>query len=153
MRNINRNILLFIIIICSTAALNCQTDSLRSKLPGGTNHLNFLEQNLNPDRKLEIDSSIVKGIVPKETKQLVSGVKQLSGDSISSKTKEKISSGKKSVKQSIKTIFPTGSIAVGYDYGFLPYTVNMPSPAQAFKTEGQFGLNILNIPIDRKSVV
>ncbi len=55
---------------------------------------------------------------------------------------------KRSVIKNFKKVIPLGTISVGYDYGFLPYTVNMPSPAQAFKTEGQIGLNLLNIPID-----
>jgi len=48
----------------------------------------------------------------------------------------------------IKNVFPHGTISIGQDYGFLPYTVNMPSPASAFKSEGRIGLNALNIPLE-----
>lgn len=48
----------------------------------------------------------------------------------------------------IKTFFPKGTISVGYDYGFLPYTVNMPSPSSAIKTEGVIETDVFNIPID-----
>ena len=75
-------------------------------------------------------------------------------DSLQSKLKEKLALrkgstvSKSSVLKKLKNIFPTGSISLGYDYGFLPYTVNMPSPAQAINTEGRFGVDVLHIPID-----
>ena len=39
-------------------------------------------------------------------------------------------------------------MSLGYDYGFLPYTVNMPSPASAIKTEGRLAADIFNIPVN-----
>ncbi len=52
------------------------------------------------------------------------------------------------LKEKLKSIFPKGIISVGYDYGFLPYTVNTVPPASAFKTEGSVETDLLNIPID-----
>jgi len=48
----------------------------------------------------------------------------------------------------LKRLVPHGNVSVGYDYGFLPYTVNMPSPASAFNTEGRLEMNVLAIPLD-----
>lgn len=80
--------------------------------------------------------------------------KKLNKDSLKLNIKEKLSIrkdstlNKSSILKKIKNVFPTGSISLGYDYGFLPYTVNMPSPSQAIKTEGRFGVDVFNIPID-----
>ncbi|MBI3518112.1 MAG: hypothetical protein HY062_01975 [Bacteroidetes bacterium] len=83
--------------------------------------------------------------------------KDLNKDSLKSSLKEKIpfhnagkdsSSNKNSLLKKLKTVFPTGNISLGYDYGFLPYTINMPTPASAIKTEGRLGLDLFNIPLD-----
>lgn len=63
-----------------------------------------------------------------------------------SKQDLKINSTK--MKSGFKKAIPFGSISLGYDYGFLPYTVNMPSPSFAFVTEGEIATSLLNIPID-----
>jgi hypothetical protein len=55
---------------------------------------------------------------------------------------------RKSLLQKLKTGFPTGNISIGYDYGFLPYTVNTPAPGYAFITQGQIATNFFNLPID-----
>lgn len=47
-----------------------------------------------------------------------------------------------------KVIAPKGTISLGYEYGFLPYAVNMPSPASAFKTEGRIEMDAFNLPVD-----
>lgn len=82
---------------------------------------------------------------------------ELNKDSLKSGLKEKIalnkikkdsSLNKTSVLKKLKTAFPTGNLSLGYDYGFLPYTINMPSPASAIKTEGRIGLDLFNIPLD-----
>lgn len=59
---------------------------------------------------------------------------ELNKDSLKSGLKEKIalnkikkdsSLNKTSVLKKLKTAFPTGNLSLGYDYGFLPYTINM----------------------------
>lgn len=81
-------------------------------------------------------------------KELSENIPSIKSDSIFIQTKTKVKSLKGPVKENIKSVFQTGSIALGYDYGFLPYTVNSSVPAQAYKTEGQIGLTLLNIPVD-----
>lgn len=75
-------------------------------------------------------------------------IKKVDPDSIKSSSKYFVSKSTRDVKSKIKTIFPVGSISIGYDYGFLPYTLNMPAPSGAYKTEGVIGLDLLNIPLD-----
>lgn len=48
----------------------------------------------------------------------------------------------------LRQVFPHGTISIGEDYGFLPYTVNMPAPSSAFRTEGSLGLSAFNIPLE-----
>lgn len=55
---------------------------------------------------------------------------------------------KNNTLKKFKNIVPAGTISVGYDYGFLPYTLNSPAPSTAFKAEGQIAFDILNIPVD-----
>ena len=83
--------------------------------------------------------------------------KDLNKDSLKSNLKEKISLNnlhkdstltKNSLIKKLKTAFPTANLSLGYDYGFLPYTINMPAPASAIKTEGRLGLDLFNIPLD-----
>lgn len=74
-------------------------------------------------------------------------------DSLSISTKSFYSLQQDSLKKSelikkIKTVIPHGNLSVGCDYGFLPYTVNMPSPAFAIKTEGRLEMDLVNIPVD-----
>jgi hypothetical protein len=47
-----------------------------------------------------------------------------------------------------KKIVPAGTISTGYDYGFLPYTVNTAAPSSAFKSEGRVSVNVFNIPLE-----
>ena len=78
---------------------------------------------------------------------------KLPGDSIKPNLNRECFSGKDSsnkhlLHKSAKRIFPHGTISVGYDYGFLPYTVNTSAPASAIKTEGLIEADIFNIPLD-----
>lgn len=52
------------------------------------------------------------------------------------------------LKKSVKKLVPGGTMSLGYDYGFLPYTVNMRSPASAIRTEGLIETDVLGIPLD-----
>lgn len=55
---------------------------------------------------------------------------------------------RKSFTNSFKKIVETGQISLGYDYGFLPYTLSQSVPSNAINTEGLIALNLFNIPID-----
>lgn len=52
------------------------------------------------------------------------------------------------LKKTVSKFIPKGTVSLGYDYGFLPYTVNMRSPASAIRTEGLIETDVLGIPLD-----
>lgn len=146
------------IIQCIILKGYAQNDSLL-KLNVTKNNPSLIDSIPKKNNKPEISNnpivSELKGVPHLNDSNKVSEFKNhVNKDSIKSTLKEKLSQrkdssiNKHSVLKKLKNVFPTGSISLGYDYGFLPYTVNMPSPAQAIKTEGLFGVDIFNIPID-----
>lgn len=146
------------IIQCIILKGYAQNDSLL-KLNVPKNNTSLIDSIPEKNNKPEILNNPViyelKGMTHLNDSNKVSEFKNhVNKDSIKSTLKEKLSQRKDSsinknaILKKLKNVFPTGNISLGYDYGFLPYTVNMPSPAQAIKTEGCFGLNVFNIPID-----
>lgn len=105
-----------------------------------TDSLSFQKKSIMKRENLNIKNSAHKVLPDSSSKQ------KLNSDSLRSEVKSKMRGTDFGSK--VKKIIPSGSISLGYDYGFLPYTVNMPSPASAYKTEGVVGLDILNIPLD-----
>lgn len=61
---------------------------------------------------------------------------------------ENIVANKKHVAQNLRKLIPHGTISVGYDYGFLPYTVNSQAPTSAVKVEGLVETDVFNLPFD-----
>ncbi|MCW3084176.1 MAG: hypothetical protein JWP12_1542 [Bacteroidetes bacterium] len=51
------------------------------------------------------------------------------------------------LKKQLKDLSPHGSIAVGYDYGVLPFVSGGTFPAGGYKTEGNVSFMALNIPL------
>lgn len=151
---------IFLLVIIQFIALNvsAQNDSLPKLSP--IKNTIFLKDSFPKEvNKPEIPNnkvvSEIKGLSNLNDNSKLSGLKKnLNTDSVQSKLKDKISIrkdatlNKGTILNKIKNVFPTGSISLGYDYGFLPYTVNMPSPAQAIKTEGRVGIDVFNIPVD-----
>jgi hypothetical protein len=157
----NKHILFFIIIQFIVLAVFGQVDSL-AKFDFKQQNCLLLDTIPNGLNKDKIQKKTNLPVFPK--KSLVNDSSKLSGfkenlnkDSLKHNLKEKISLpklrkdstlNKNSLLKKLKTAFPTGNISLGYDYGFLPYTVNSTSPSSAIKTEGRVGLDLLNIPID-----
>lgn len=121
---------------------------LQSRLPNiftkdsSLGHQNFSTTNKTSNSSIsEKDSSkLKKNILNNNSLPLiVKGKLNLNKDSLLKKNE---------FLKSIRKIIPAGTISLGYDYGFLPYTVNMPSPASAISSEGRVSLNVLNIPIE-----
>lgn len=106
-----------------------------------TKRTKFSLKNLHsPQNPLKKDSSFsIKGLVKDSLLTQQKGKLRGAKDSLLKKN---------NLGRKLKQTFQSGNISLGYDYGFLPYTVNMPSPASAFKSEGLVGVNVLGLPID-----
>jgi len=91
-----------------------------------------------------VQSQKLKGLL--DTVSERNGALSLLKDSLSFKSSEVIKKG--TLRTNFRRIVETAQISIGYDYGFLPYTLNQSVPGNAFVTEGQIGINILNLPVD-----
>jgi hypothetical protein len=101
------------------------------ELRGFAPRLRDTDRMASPDDSLKTrDTSILKIPRPKT-----------GSDSVSAQGGDK--SSRRVFKKS-----PKGSVSLGFDYGFLPYTVNMQSPASAFRTEGRVELDLFQLPLD-----
>ncbi len=152
----SKYIFLFVIIQCIALSVFGQNDSLiKSNLNQKNIHLvdTTLKKTKSPNI-ITVTTPSKASYIKKDNVKLPELKKNIDKDSIKSNLQEKITVNKdstlnkNSLLKKLKTVFPTGNISLGYDYGFLPYTVDMPAPASAIKTEGRFGLDLFNIPLD-----
>lgn len=150
--------LVFLFLFCCSCILKGQTDTLKSGFKAGQKKISDTSiVNLKTEavKVKSIDSGMVKRAflhkskmplpnydLNKETPRILN----VSGKNNGFKTDSVI---KKQVTLSqLKKMIPSGTVSFGYDYGFLPYTVNTTAPSSAFKSEGQIALNVLNIPLE-----
>ncbi len=149
----------FLLLLCYSFVMKGQTDTLKKKYTVQDQAqipevplTEFKDDTLNFK---DTNTRITGNAFPKpkvDLPPIVSGKPTSDLSTIKDKTKLK-SKAEQSVKKNfslsqLKSIVPAGSISMGYDYGFLPYTVNTTAPSSAFKTEGQVSLNVLNIPLE-----
>lgn len=52
--------------------------------------------------------------------------------------------------QKLLSVFPHGSVCLGYEYGVLPYVYGKNFPIGGFRTEGDLSVNILKLPLEVK---
>lgn len=97
-----------------------------------------------------INVNTLDSVLPRKSDKLGEPIKTniITDSSLLVKRNESIKKTQATLKNSFKKIIETGQISLGCDYGFLPYTLNQSVPNSAVSTEGQIGLNLLNIPID-----
>jgi hypothetical protein len=132
------------LLICCCALLKGQTD---------TSKVNVLNGDILKYSKVDIlqsNSDTNQYKVVKPGMAIYDVKSNIPNDSLQSTrtTADKSSLRKINLSKGIKRIVPSGNISLGYDYGFLPYTTNMPSPSMAYKSEGKIDLNLFSLPIN-----
>lgn len=99
---------------------------------------NYREKFNTPDIKQQVS----------DTKNNLSSKK----DTLRSQNKTKLQNIKPQtagfLKRQLKAIQPHGSIAIGYEYGILPFVSGDNYPSGGFKTEGNVAFLLLNIPLE-----
>lgn len=141
--------------------LNCR----KIKIGGGYFFLLFLGfsvsvsfgQSLNKDSlklpvsapNISINDSIVKEQLKQKATEKLSGAKnpfKTSKSALAGNLKSHIpnTNVKKIISPSLKT---KGSIALGYEYGILPYAMNAKVPSGNYKTEGEMEFSAFNFPL------
>lgn len=149
-----------------TLLLQNKVDSLKSKYKTsqiitnelGGNQLNFKNDSLKQGlhNPLVLDTTKNTGLLKKsDVKQKTSDLKNnltTKKDTLLSDGKEKLQNIKPQsisfIKRQLKAIQPHGSIAVGYEYGVLPFVAGGNYPSGGFKTEGNVSFLLINIPLE-----
>ncbi len=65
-------------------------------------------------------------------------------ESLAQSDSSKVDKGKKSFLQQV---FYQGNVSAGYEYGLLPFLVNVNPPQGNFKTEGNIGMELKGVPL------
>jgi hypothetical protein len=53
-------------------------------------------------------------------------------------------------KFKITDVLTTGNVSLGYEYGFLPFLVTVNPPQGNFKTQGNLGLQLMDLPFNAR---
>lgn len=69
-------------------------------------------------------------------------------DSLSGQVKNRIMNNLNSVKKQILSVRPAGSLAVGYEYGVLPFVAGNRFPSGGWKAEGDVSFFIARLPVE-----